>query len=181
MKTRYLLLAAAALLASCKEQAGSSQQSAAPQAANAAASPLLEKILSTPPAGEPQAIHLARSQVKPGDVITLGGRIMGTENPFVQGRAAFVLGDPAVLTPCNENPGDSCETPWDACCDTPEDKKRATASIQIVGDDGRVLKQDIEGFQGIAKLARLTVTGTVAEGSSAESLVINASAIRVGQ
>ena len=78
----------------------------------------------------------------------------------------------------NETPGDNCETPWDACCDSPEDKKRGTATIQILGADGRVLKEPVEGVGGLKNLATLTVTGKVAEGSSAELLIVNAKAIR---
>jgi len=84
-----------------------------------------------------------------------------------------------LLTPCNEIPGDECETPWDCCCDSKEDKKAGIATIQIAGPDGRVLKEGIEGVGGLAKLATVTVTGKVAEGSSADSLVVNATAIHV--
>jgi hypothetical protein len=104
---------------------------------------------------------------------------MGSSKPFVEGRAAFILGDPELLTPCNEIPGDSCETPWDCCCDTKEDKKAGIATIQITGPDGRVLKDNLEGVGGLAKLATVIVTGKVAEGSSAESLVLNATAVQV--
>jgi hypothetical protein len=76
-------------------------------------------------------------------------------------------------------PGDKCETPWDACCDSPEDKKRATATIQIVGADGRVLKEAIEGVGGLVKLATVTVTGKIADGSSGDLMLVNATAIRV--
>ena len=82
-----------------------------------------------------------------------------------------------MLTACNEVPGDECESPWDACCDSPEDKKRATATIQIVDANGRVLKEPIEGVGGLQNLSKVTVTGKVAEGSSADLLIVNASAI----
>ena len=106
---------------------------------------------------------------------------MGNEKPFVAGRSAFILGDPEVLTACNENPADKCTTPWDACCDSPEDKKRGIATIQIVDADGRVLKESVEGVGGLANLATVTVTGKVAEGSSVDALIINARAIRSGK
>ncbi len=175
MKTTCLLIAAA-LLASCKEKP---TQAAAPPAK--AASAALTAVLATPPTGEPQSIHLVRSSAKPGDVVTLSGRIMGNATPFVEGRAAFILGDPDILTACNDTPGDKCETPWDVCCDSPEDKKRGIATIQIVDAEGRVLKESVEGVGGLEKLATLTVTGKVAEGSSADLLIVNARAIRSGK
>lgn len=169
-----LILAAVFLIASCKEQSP-------PVATAPATGPNAEvtAILAAAPSGEAKAIHVVRTTAKPGDEITLSGRIMGNSKPFVEGRAAFILGDPALLTPCNEIPGDECETPWDCCCDSKEDKKAGIATIQIAGPDGRVLKEGIEGVGGLAKLATVTVTGKVAEGSSADSLVVNATAIHV--
>ncbi len=107
-------------------------------------------MLTAAPAGAPKAIA-----AKPGDEITLSGRIMG-----------------------NATPGDDCETPWDSCCDSPEDKKRGIATIQIVDAGGRVLKEPVEGVGGLEKLATVTVTGKVAKGSSPDLLMVNATAIR---
>ncbi len=161
MKNR-LIPAAVCLLVSCQEKQ-------APAAEHAPAAP----------SGEAKAIRAARATVRPGEEITLAGRIMGNAKPFVEGRAVFILGDPDVLTPCNERPGDNCETPWDVCCDTAEDKKAGTATIQIAGADGKILRESPEGVGGLEKLAGVTVTGKVAEGSSADLLVVNTRAIRV--
>ncbi|MEY3898414.1 MAG: hypothetical protein RLZZ214_3936 [Verrucomicrobiota bacterium] len=175
-KTACLALATAVLLTSCdkKETSVTATSTNAPSAA-------LSAVLAAAPTGEPKPIHLIRATAKPGDDITVSGRIMGNEKPFVTGRSAFILGDPEVLTACNEDPADKCATPWDACCDSPEDKKRGIATIQIVGADGRVLKESIEGVGGLANLATVTVSGKVAEGSSADALIINAQAIRSGK
>ena len=147
----------------------------------AAPSPALSKVLSATPAGTPVAIHTARSTAKPGETITISGKIMGNASPFVAGRAAFILGDPELITPCNEMPGDTCETPWDACCDTPEKKKQGTATIQVVDAEGRALKEPLEGVGGLANLAKVTVTGTVAKESTADLLLVNATAIQAGK
>ena len=173
MKTK-LILAAACLLASCQEKPApaAKQTPAAPSAE-------LSKVLATAPSGEAKAIHVARTTAKPGDEITLTGRIMGNEKPFVEGRAVFILGDPAVLTPCNEMPDDPCETPWDVCCESAEEKKTGTATVQIAGADGKVLKEGLEGVGGLKNLATVVVTGKVAEGSSADLLVVNATALQV--
>jgi len=125
------------------------------------------------------AIHTLRATAKPGDPVVVTGRIMGRDKPFVEGRAAFVLGDPGVLTPCNENPGDECATPWDACCNSSEEKQAGTATIQLVGADGRVIKQGLKGLHGLAELSMVTVTGTIDKASSAEALIINASKLHV--
>lgn len=174
IRSTCLALATATLLASCdkKEASVAAPASSTPSAA-------LSAVLAAAPTGEPKPIHLIRATARPGDEITISGRIMGNEKPFVEGRAAFILGDPSVLTPCNEIPGDKCSTPWDTCCDSPEDKKRGTATVQIVGADGRVMKETVEGVGSLAPLAAVTVTGQVAEGSSPDLLIINAKALRV--
>ena len=177
MKTTLIMLSAASLIVSCTPKKPAEDQSAGAAAPSAGFS----KILATAPSGEARAIHLIRDTAKPGDEVTISGKIMGNKSPFVDGRAVFILGDPAILTPCNEIPGDSCKTPWDTCCETPEDKKKATASIQIIDADGRVLKEGIEGIGGIQKLAFVTVTGKVTADSSPGNLTINASAIRSGK
>ncbi|MEP4077829.1 hypothetical protein [Haloferula sp.] len=128
---------------------------------------------------EATPIHLARTTVQPGDVITLKGQVMGAMEPFVEGRAAFILGDREKLTPCNERPDDHCETPWDNCCNTKEDFRVGTATIQIVGTDDRTLKEGLEGVNGLEKLSKILVKGRVAKQSGPGNLVINASAIQV--
>ncbi len=136
-------------------------------------------MIAAAPAADPQAIDIVRQSARPGDVITVSGRVMGNIRPFTEGRAAFIIGDPTVLTACSEIPGDECASPWDTCCDSPEDKRRGTATVQVVDDTGRVLREGIEGVGGIGKLAVLTVTAVVADSSTSESLIIHASAIAV--
>ncbi|WP_035607373.1 hypothetical protein [Haloferula sp. BvORR071] len=177
MKTIVALLTVIAL-ASCEKKA---ETAAAAKASAAPPSAALSKVLGTAPAAAPQAIHNVRTSAKPGDTITISGKIMGNISPFVAGRAAFVLGDPEVIQACNEMPGDKCETPWDACCDTPEKKKQGTATIQVVDAEGRTLKEPLEGVGGLEKLAKVTVTGTVAAESSADLLLVNATAIQAGK
>jgi hypothetical protein len=160
------------LFASCK-----------PETQETAAAPTISLdpfFTSTLPA-DPQPIHQVRTTAKPGETVTISGLVMGREKPFVEGRAAFILGDPAKLTPCNKMPDDHCETPWDACCDTPEAKREGTATIQIVGADNRVLKQSIKGANGLKELSAVTLTGTVDKASTAEALIINATAMHVGE
>lgn len=177
LKHACLALAATAVLVSCRKSgtvATESPASAGPSAG-------LTAVIDATPAGEAKAIHVVRATARPGDSVTVSGRVMGNASPFVEGRAAFILGDPEVLTACSDIPGDACETPWDNCCDSPEDKKRGIATVQIVDAGGRVLKEGIEGVGGVEKLAALTVSGTVAEGSTGDLLVINAKAIDVAK
>ena len=165
----------ALLLAGC----GDPESTANPDTGNTPAAPGLDAVFVDAAPADARAIHIARTDAKPGDELVLSGLVMGTMEPFVSGRAAFVLGDPEKLTPCNQRPDDECETPWDVCCDSNEDKLIGTATIQVIGDDKRVLKTAIEGVGGLKKLSSVVVKGTVADGSTADALVINATAIHV--
>jgi hypothetical protein len=176
MKPIYLLATSVLLLAACKESQPSA--SATSEELPSADKALLENVIKTTPKGEAKAIKDLKASAKPGDEVTLTGRVMGNSKPFVDGRAAFILADPSLISACSDTPGDECETPWDACCNSPEEKKKAIATIQIVNAEGRVLKQTIEGVGGIANLAKLTVSGKVADGSTGDLLIINATAIQ---
>jgi hypothetical protein len=115
----------------------------------------------------------------PGRAITVFGEVMGHDSPLVEGRAIAVLGDPTTLTPCNRNPGDDCPTPWDVCCDDPDTVRRSIATIQLVDPDGAPLRQGLRGVREITELSFLTVSGTLAEGSTADNLLIDVTAIHV--
>lgn len=179
-KTLFATLPIALALAACTAEKEEATAAAGPASAAAPSAALLA-VLEAPVEGAGAAIHEARVDAVPGDELVLKGRVMGSLSPFVEGRAAFIIGDEAKLTACNDIPGDECETPWDNCCDSKEAKQVGIASIQVLGADGRVLKEGIEGVGGLGKLSRVVVAGTVAEGSGADNLVINARAIRVAE
>jgi|AntRauTorckE6833_2_1112554.scaffolds.fasta_scaffold06886_4 hypothetical protein len=172
--TTALIAVAGFSLSSCKDSETSSSAEVKNQAA-----PELEKYFTDQQLEEAQDIHIARTTAKPGDEITLKGELMGRENVFVEGRAAFVLGDPTKLTTCDKMSGDTCTTPWDACCDSRELKRIGVASVQILGEDGRVLSTGIKDVNGMKELVDIVVKGTVAENSTEENFIVNAEQIFV--
>ncbi|MFD2256366.1 hypothetical protein ACFSSA_06750 [Luteolibacter algae] len=172
ISTLSLSLAALLMTACEKKEVPTSAQAVVPDVS-------FEKYFTdTPPEGA-REIHTAVTSVKPGDEITLSGELMGREKVFVDGRASFILGDPAKLTTCDKNPGDSCATPWDACCDSNELKRGSIAAVQILGEDGRVLSGNLKGVNGLKELSVVKVSGTVDKSSTADNLVLNASKIFV--
>lgn len=162
-----LILVSTLLAASCEKPAtsGSAQPSAALKALFAPEEP-------------PGAVSVlqARKQPVPGTSLTVTGRIAGDVHPFTEGYAAFILADDSLVF-CNEVEGDQCATPWDACCEASEKIKAARLSVQLPGPDGRPLAESLQGVGGLKPLDLVTVTGIVAEGASAENLVLNASAL----
>lgn len=177
MKTKLIPCLALAFLAlaSCEKKETEAKVTEATPA------PSLETYFTDEAIAGGLPISEAGTTAKPGDEIVIHGLVMGREKVFVDGRASFLLGDRTKLTPCNAVPGDECATPWDACCDSKETKRGNIASIQILGEDGRVLSGEIRGIHGLKELSDVTVTGTVADQSTADSLIINATRIHVGK
>ncbi|MDP6490901.1 MAG: hypothetical protein QGH42_06305 [Kiritimatiellia bacterium] len=162
------------LMAACGKQA--ERPSAAPSIATPRA------FVAVEPAGKPTPIPEVRKTAKPGDEVLLKGRVMGVRDPFVEGRAVFVLGDNDSITPCNEmGSEDHCPLPWDACCDPIEARTAGTATIQLLGDGGNVLPHGLKGVGGLKELSSVTVSGVVAPMATAEALMINATAVYVAE
>ena len=169
-KTWIAVIAGTALLLGCEKQTEEKQ----------AAVELPPIFVAQPIIAPPTPIPEARKQFKPGDTVILTGLIMGVPNPFVEGRAAFVLGDEATITPCDAIDDDHCSMPWDACCDPAEIRMNGTATIQVVDENGRPLKTGLKGINGLRELSRVTVSGTVAPNSSELSFLVNADAVYIG-
>lgn len=171
----------AALTAGCGEQATAPAVSSEtkPQAQKETSVSFPESLIAKEPIPDAVGVVEARKASEPGADIVVTGYIGGRGEPLVDGRAIFTLADAKAVTPCDAIPGDSCETPWDACCVSSEIKNASIASVQVVDGDGSVLKQSFAGFGGIKPGATVIVQGKVAKGSSAAGLVVNASKIYV--
>lgn len=178
MKPNVLLLAALAsfALTSCKDSEQSGNTGG--EEADSGKSPLEAVLLETAPDGA-VAILEARKNPTPGTEVIFAGKVMGKREPFSTGAALVVLGDPAVITSCDLKPGDECETPWDVCCDLPEDIKRSIVTVQVVDEAGRPVRSPLKGLGGMKELSSLVVKGTVAEGSNPDNLLVNATGIHV--
>lgn len=163
------------LLSACGEKATDETSTASENSDSSA----LDAYLVKEAHSEVKQISELFAKPDPGTEVVVGGEVMGSMNPFIDGRAMVVLGDPTKLTPCNRRPGDECTTPWDVCCDLSETIKSSIATIQLVDDEGKIIKSGLKGVEGIQELSYLTVSGTIAEGSNAENLLINAKEIYV--
>jgi len=123
-----------------------------------------------------RSVTETRKMAEAGASVTVVGRVAGAEEPFSPYYATLVLVD-ENLTTCEQRPGDSCRTPWDACCEEPDTIAGSRISVQVVGEDGHPVEQSLKGIRGLSELDTLVVSGTVAEGSTAENVILNAMAI----
>jgi hypothetical protein len=135
-------------------------------------------LITQEPLGEAIPVKTAREQNEPGNILILEGFVGGRGNPFVEGRAVFVLGDDSLET-CDKVPGDNCKTPWDACCEDPKNIKAATITIQVVDENNEVLKGTLNGVGGIKAGGRLKIKGQVDKNSSPEAMIFNAQTIKI--
>lgn len=131
--------------------------------------------------GKAEGTHVAaaKATARQGDEIVIVGRIGGSEEPFVAGRAVFTIVDPALKSCADMDDPDHCKTPWDYCCEERDAMKRGTATIEIADAGGRPLPIAVRGLQGLDPLATVAVTGTVTERNDAGLLVVRARRIEV--
>ncbi|MGJ8673091.1 hypothetical protein [Rubritalea sp.] len=136
-------------------------------------------LLESAPEGA-VTINELRSSAKLGDAVAFKGKLIGGDPVLIENRAIMTLGDPAKLTSCDlMGEDDHCQTPWDVCCDDNDAIKQNIVTVQAVDASGSPLKEGFRGLGGIQELSTVTVLGTVAEGSNAENMIINSTAIFV--
>lgn len=117
--------------------------------------------------------------IKVGDEVVLCGRVGGSKEPFVGGRAVFTLMGRG-LKACNENPDDKCSKPWDYCCETKAGILANSVTVQVVDAKGQVLRTDLRGRRGLRELSEIVVVGKVVSADD-KSVVVNATAMHTAQ
>jgi hypothetical protein len=125
------------------------------------------------------SVAKARETAKPGEAIVLRGKIGGRKIALVPKAAIAVLADEKSITSCNNMPGDSCATPWDYCCETPEKLTASTATIQVRDEKGKVLRAPLRGLGELKELSTVVISGTVDAASTKDNLIVNATSVFV--
>ena len=101
-------------------------------------------LLASEPAGA-KGVKETRQQAKDGDEVVVVGRIGGSVKPFT-GRAAFTIVD-LKYKACSDREGDNCETPWDYCCESPDELAKGTVLVKLVDSAGKTLPDDAKELQ----------------------------------
>jgi len=114
-------------------------------------------LLAAEPAGA-MSVKDVRQSVKDGEEVVVVGRIGGTVKPWIDGRAGFQIVDTS-FTPCSEKEGDTCQTPWDYCCDAKEDLAKGMATVKVVDDQGQTVPTDARQLLGLKELDTIVVHG----------------------
>jgi len=180
MKT-YVALFAGMMLAGFL--VGCSQQTEAPTAEGQSNSESAASVdgsaflLDAEPEGAGDVIAV-REQAGDGDEIVIVGRIGGSANPWIDGRAAFSIVD-GSLKACSDIEGDNCPKPWDYCCETSR-LPDATALVKVVDDNGELVEADAKELLNVKELSTVVVQGK-AQRDEAGNLTVLASGVFVKQ
>jgi hypothetical protein len=155
---------------------GCSQQSGEPPTPAPSANGL-KYLLDREPA-EAQDVVGVRETAKNGDAVVIVGRIGGSDNPWIENRAAFKIVD-LSLKACSDIPGDACPIPWDYCCETHK-LPTATALVKVVDEQGKLVKEDARQLLGVKELATVVIEGK-AERDQTGNLTILATHVFIKQ
>ena len=120
-----------------------------------------------------KCVSEVKKSAKKGDTVVFTATVGGRAEPFVRSRAILMAAD-RCLKPCNQNPEESCATPWDYCCEPPESKKANVLTVQFTGDDGKPLKVGARSAGGLEPLSRIVVEGVVAEADDKGTFIVTA-------
>lgn len=167
-------------LAGCSQDPATQPESAssASEQANSTPSPAVDgtKFVLTAEPEEARDVIQVRENAGDGDDVVIVGRIGGSENPWIDGRAAFSIVD-GSLQACSDIPGDSCEKPWDYCCEASK-LPTATALVKLVDENGELVKADAKQLLDVRELSTVVVQGKASR-DDAGNLTVLASGVYV--
>lgn len=112
----------------------------------------------------------ARESAKNGDAIVVVGRIGGALNPWIEGRAAFVLLDASMVLVADGTESTEGEICMDECCAT--ERAGSTTLVKVVDQDGRVLAADARQLLGLAADDMVVVRGKVNKDESGNFVLL---------
>ncbi len=171
---QVLCVAAISLLVGCGQHASTPPESE-PAGRTTASEEGQAFLLAAEPAGATDVIAV-RESASDGDDVLIVGRIGGSANPWIDGRAAFSIVDRS-LKACSDIEGDQCPQPWDYCCET-DKLPAAMALIKVVDSSGTLVEVDARELLGVAELSTIVVQGK-ADRDEAGNLTVLASGVYV--
>ena len=171
---RYLSVLSLGLTLATIIGCGTTGGPTAPSTPTAAKAPDARYVLAEEPADAKSVVDV-RKAAKDGDEVTITGRIGGDVDPWVKGRATFLIAD-LSLKACSEIEGDTCPTPWDFCCES--DIAESKATIKIVDDAGETIATDARELLGVKELVTVTIRGQ-AKRDEAGNLTVLAKSVYV--
>ena len=155
------------------------QQTAQPPSTSTTSSASVDgsKYLLTAEPDGPEDVIQVRESAKDEEEVVILGKIGGSKNPWLEGQAAFHIVDRSLKS-CSDREGDNCQSPWDYCCETKEQRVASMAFIKVVDEDGATVKADARELLNVKELQTVVVRGK-AKRDDADNLTVLASGVYV--
>lgn len=126
------------------------------QSGKPAPAPAADYLLASEPA-DAKDVRQVRQSAANGDQVVVVGRIGGEVDPWVEGLAAFNIVDRS-LQACNERAGDTCQNPWDFCCE-PE-LADCRLLVKVVDARSKIVSGGAQELLGLKELQTVVVNAT---------------------
>ena len=97
--------------------------------------------------------------------------VRGEVMDFVEGFAAFTLADLELMSCADMDEPDHCATPWDFCCEDPDQLARGVATVEFHAE-GQPLRGSVKGFHGIDHLTDVVIVGDLNVDSAGNLLIV---------
>lgn len=149
--------------------AGCRQQPAAQPQQSATVPSGTQYLLSDEPQDARDVIAVRENAQDEAPVVIVG-RIGGSRDPWVEGRAAFSIVD-LSLKACSDIEGDECKTPWDYCCQT-DLLPKSTVLVKVVDESGSLVETDSRVLLAVDELDTVVVSGTAERDDSGNLTVL---------
>lgn len=122
-------------------------------------------------AGPADAVDVvaAHANAKDGTEIVVRGVVGGSEQPFVEGLAAFTIVIPALKSCVGDGTG--CLTLWDYCCVDPGTLASGSATTEFREGD-KLLAASPRGFHGLDHLKTVVVADTASRDSHGNPTIV---------
>jgi hypothetical protein len=128
-------------------------------------------LLASEPA-KAQSIIDVRKSAKDGDEVVVAGQVGGSDKPFTEGRASFLLVDASLKAES------TCDCPWDFCELPKKELAASRLSVKLVDADGKTVKHGAREMFGIKELSQVVVKGKVSRDDK-DNVVVVASGLYV--
>lgn len=126
-------------------------------------------ILAEEPDGAIGVIE-ARKTAANGDSVIVVGRIGGASNPWIEGRAAFMLLDASMVVVADGTESTDGEICMDECCAT--ERAGSTTLVKVVDDGGKVLAVDARQLLGVHADDMVVVSGKASKDDAGNFVVL---------
>lgn len=112
----------------------------------------------------------ARQSTADGEPVIVVGRVGGAANPWIEGRAAFMLLDPSMTLVASGTESSGGEICMDECCAA--ERTASTTLVKVVDESGKVLTADARQLFGLALNDMVVVSGKASKDASGNFAVL---------